>query len=486
MTINKIKLKTSIIFLTGSLMMLFSCTSQKAGNPSINEVSDLFNRGELKKAEQLADSLAHIGRLSDQEIKTADSLIEIARRIRIDFSLTEADVIHQLSKYYEMIEPAQLASWEEAKKLEVKLIDSEKRYFKHCVPNLFRLDSAAGKQKIRVDGNITDSLQLFCLSHTEKVIDQTKNMGETVLPVKMKLTYTIKVKPNVVPEGEIIRCWLPFPREGNPRQKEIRLISSLPESVSVAPASDLQRTVYLEQKSVKDSAAIFQLIFEVTTSAQYFDPAKIAPQPYQKETAFYKEFTAERPPHVVFTSQIRQLADRILKGEKEPMQQVAKIYQWINDSIKWASALEYSIIPNIPAYVIENRHGDCGMQTLLFMTLARSQGIPAKWQSGYMLHPGNVSLHDWCEVYYEGLGWLPLDQSFGLQNSDNEKVRNFYITGIDSYRLIVNDDYGKALTPPKKYLRSEPIDFQRGELEWSGGNLYFDQWSWNMDIQYIN
>ncbi len=115
---------------------------------------------------------------------------------------------------------------------------------------------------------------------------------------------------------------------------------------------------------------------------------------------------------------------------------------------------------------------------------ARSQGIPVKWQSGWMLHPRHVNLHDWCEVYYEGVGWVPLDQSFGLQKTQDEKVHNFYRSGIDAYRLIVNDDYSREFTPKKKYLRSEPYDFQRGELEWEGGNLYFNQWNWHMDVEY--
>jgi hypothetical protein len=83
------------------------------------------------------------------------------------------------------------------------------------------------------------------------------------------------------------------------------------------------------------------------------------------------------------------------------------------------------------------------------------------------------------------VGWVPLDQSFGLQASTDEKVRNFYRSGIDSYRLIVNDDYGRKLVPEKKFPRSEPYDFQRGELEWEGGNLYFNKWSWDVEVKYL-
>jgi transglutaminase-like putative cysteine protease len=246
----------------------------------------------------------------------------------------------------------------------------------------------------------------------------------------------------------------------------------------------LQRSIYLESISVANQPTVFHSSIEYTALAQYFPLTPGMIKPYQKESLIFKEFTSEKPPQIIFSSKIKSLAENILQKETNPLVQVQKIYKWINDSVTWASALEYSIMPDIPGFVIENRHGDCGMQTLLFMTLARSVGIPVKWQSGWMLHPGEVNLHDWCEVYYEGIGWVPLDQSFGLQNSTDERIRDFYISGIDAYRLIVNDDISSQFTPGKKYFRSEPYDFQRGELEWKGGNLYFDKWSWHMEVTY--
>lgn len=88
---------------------------------------------------------------------------------------------------------------------------------------------------------------------------------------------------------------------------------------------------------------------------------------------------------------------------------------------------------------------------------------------------------------FEGVGWVPVDQSFGIpafaRNADEEY---FFLGGIDSWRMIVNTDYGMPLVPEKKYPRSETVDFQRGEVEWEGGNLYFPQWSYHMDIDYLN
>ncbi|MFA9371548.1 MAG: hypothetical protein ACERIH_07535 [Labilibaculum antarcticum] len=32
--------------------------------------------------------------------------------------------------------------------------------------------------------------------------------------------------------------------------------------------------------------------------------------------------------------------------------------------------------------------------------------------------------------------------------------------------------------------RDEPVDFQRGELEWKAGNIYFGDWTYKMRITY--
>ncbi len=467
------------------LIPFIACKTPVKKPFNLSEIEKLVQSGEFKKAELMADSLKTTGTLATTDLYKLDSVIGIGRRVRLDFGLNEKAVKEQLSKYFPVLDTALFRNWETTQKLEMRKIDGEKRYFINAVANLFRLDDEARKFKVKVDGLQVDSLNLFCLQHTQKVISETTVSGNTALPVRMKIGYVIDVDMNTVPEGKIIRCWMPFPREGNARQKNVHLISSEPEDAEIATNSNLQRSIYMEKMAVKDQPTIFRIEFEVETSAQYFELKPEEIKPYNTESAVYKEFTAQRTPQIVFTPKIEQLAKRILGGEANPLLKVQKIYNWINDSVRWASALEYSTIPDIPGYVMKTHHGDCGMQTLLFMTLARSQGIPVKWQSGWMLHPHQVNLHDWCEVYYEGVGWVPLDQSFGLQASPDEKVRNFYRSGIDSYRLIVNDDYGRKLVPEKKFPRSEPYDFQRGELEWEGGNLYFNKWSWDVEVKYL-
>jgi transglutaminase-like putative cysteine protease len=240
----------------------------------------------------------------------------------------------------------------------------------------------------------------------------------------------------------------------------------------------------MEKPAKKGEPTVFnyKLSYKSISEWHNIDPSGI--KPYDKNSELYKEFTAERKPHMVFTKELQELSEQIVGNEKNPYQAAKKIYTWIDNNIPWASAREYSTIDNISSYCYTNMHGDCGIQTLLFMTLARMNGIPTRWQSGWMMHPVEINLHDWCEMYLEGYGWVPVDQSFGIQRSDEENVKYFYLGGMDSYRLIVNDDYSKPLFPLKIYPRSETVDFQRGEVEWRGGNLYFDKWDYSMKAEY--
>ena len=101
-----------------------------------------------------------------------------------------------------------------------------------------------------------------------------------------------------------------------------------------------------------------------------------------------------------------------------------------------------------------------------------------------MLHPGYENLHDWAEIYIEGMGWIPVDPSFGVQDwgkTDEEKY--FYFGGIDAYRMIVNSDWGGELCPTKKYSRSENVDFQRGEYESEKRNYYFNEWNYSFKVK---
>ena len=418
---------------------------------------------------------------------------ELASRIALDFTLDSAQVVEYLSKYYPDLTAEQVAAWESTNALENMMIDGQKRYFRNGPRNLFRIDKEAGKVYSAANPEGDDEDIVMRDLYNRQVIATVRESGENiVMPTRFTITYKLTVKPDMVPAGETVRAWMPYPREDQNSMKDVELLeTSEPEYTVSADDASVHKSIYMEKKAVAGEPTVFTYKFAFTGSAEWYDFGPEDMKPYDTESAVYKEYTAERERHVIFTDKIKAITDSLVAGETNPYLKVRAIYSWITANYPWASAREYSTIDNIPMYVLANNHGDCGQVGLLLVTMCRYAGVPARWQSGWMLHPGSVNLHDWSEVYYEGIGWVPTDVSFGRSRynvADIDDEFYFYTRGLDAYRLICNSDFGGKFSPEKKFIRSETVDFQRGEVEWDGGNLYFiGQWSgWIEDITYEN
>ncbi|MBN2667223.1 MAG: transglutaminase domain-containing protein [Bacteroidales bacterium] len=422
--------------------------------------------------------------IATKHVLPSDTLAIIEERIALDFPYTGMEIDRQLRKRIGKLTAEEKTEMERRNWLEYKVIKGEKRYFSRAALNLQLMMDFHFNRASRDSAEASLPEIIHRKSHTKSIINDSETGANPVLPMNMTINYTLTVFPDAVPHGETVRCWLPYPREDHPRQGNVKLISALPGNYLIAPDSAVHRTLYLEAKAEKEKPVVFNTSFSLEARGQYFDPVKISSLPYDTASSIYMKYTAEQLPHICFTEDVKRLADSIAGEEGIPFEIYRKIYLWFTDNIPWAGAQEYSLMSNIPEYVIKNRRGDCGMQTFLLMSMLRYKGIPVRWQSGWKVPPGGKNLHDWCEVYFEGTGWIPADISYGLQYTDDRKLREFYISGIDSYRLIINKGVAGILWPEKTFMRSEPFDFQRGEVEWKGGNLYFDKWDYEMEIIY--
>jgi hypothetical protein len=467
------------------LLALNTCTSK-------NHHLELIARGEFSKAQAIIeDRLQSDSGLSDQKQRELQFEIERMARIRKDFTQIEEDVVEYIRGIIPDVSDEQIASWESTKALEHMYIDGEKRYFNWAGRNLFRIDKDAKAvwdakypaQQLTSGSGAKLELDI----HNRRVIDKASESGKRyVEPVHLRIRQSITAPEGEVPAGETLRCWIPFPREIKGRQQSIELISTEPSDYLLADnESYLQRTVYLEKVVEAATPTRFEVEYEYTSYGSYVPIVadRVIPPESTPELA---PFIAEVAPHIVFTPELRELNKQIIGEETNPYLVARRLFEWVDNNIPWASAREYSTIRNISRYAHENMHGDCGIQTLLLITLCRLNGIPARWQSGWEFQPPDDSMHDWGMIYFEPYGWVPMDVTYGLRKSDEGDLKWFYLHGMDSYRLIFNDAYSRPLYPAKIHPRSETVDSQRGEVEWRGGNLYFDQWKWGFEWEVLD
>ena len=191
------------------------------------EINQLVQSGEFKKATELIDEKLKSDQLSSDEIFELQFEKERLDRIKKDFNKTAEDILKFVNKYYPDAKEKDLAKWENDGSLEFKVIDGNKWYFSRAASNLFRINKEAKSTKEKVDGFQKDQLDAFLEEYIPTVLDESANAQESLVkPVTFKLNYTVTVDANAVPDGEIIKCWLPFPREGHQRQTDIKLLSS--------------------------------------------------------------------------------------------------------------------------------------------------------------------------------------------------------------------------------------------------------------------
>jgi transglutaminase-like putative cysteine protease len=204
---------------------------------------------------------------------------------------------------------------------------------------------------------------------------------------------------------------MPYPQQFE-AQSGVRLLASTPEVSWMNAPRYPMRSLYFEQPSQGERETVFQADYEMTTWARYnpIDPAKILP--INRRHPVWGYFTSETTRHVAFTPEIQDLGRNIVQGERNPYLKAHRIYDWMSKNIQYSYAREYSTLRNISLYPLHHRYGDCGQLALLFIALCRSQGIPARWQSGWMIYPPLKNLHDWSEIYLEPYGWIPVDVNF--------------------------------------------------------------------------
>lgn len=443
---------------------------------------ELESRGDFKAAESWLDeqSTSASGDLKKHYTSERERL----RRVQRDYSATVEDVLKKLRKEIPKVTTRDLDLWRQEGAIQWIPVNGEPRYFRREPGNLLRFNKRAqamqksAKKKAPARDDPAGTSKKFDLDpHLLKVIDAAREKKTTeVLPITFHVRHTIAVKPDVVPPGETIRCWFPYPQ--NYRQQHEPVLRTT-ATVRISAPGTLMRTAYMEQPANKaGEPTTFTLEYEYRTAAYYPDLKKPAKHPLPDAAVGFLE---EQPPHIVFTPEIRALAQDIVGSESKSLAKAYKIWSWLDLNIKWAAEMEYGTMPNIVQKVC--KRGDCGTQALLFVALCRVSGVPARWQSGWVTKPKAWNMHDWAEFHTLEFGWLPADPSVGRRKSKKLTLRDFMFCHLDAYRMIANLDWGQPFDPPKQFDRSDPVDNQRGEVEWSGGNLYYDDWTYDVEVR---
>ncbi len=407
----------------------------------------------------------------------ADSAKAIATRTRADFPWT-VDEFYELARHDEPgLTLERLQDRIDKKYVETLSFGDTVRVFKKALRNMRLLDP-----QFRQGSHRGAAASKARISYVDSVIAHHYGRNRLGGAHRVVYRFSVDVPNHEAISGDTLRVWLPMPMPTQ-RQSNIHILDASHPDFILSDGRSEHNTIYFEAPvGEPGDTTHFEYTASFDTHGEYFPANRILAglKPYDTESELYKKYTAVEAPHII---RLDDLAAQIADGETNPFLLSEKVYDYIIRRYPWAGAREYSTIPCIPAYVAEEGHGDCGQVSLLYISLMRTLGIPARWESGWMLHPGEKNLHDWAEVYFEGIGWIPVDVSFGrYTTSDNPEIVGFYSHGMDAHRFATNHTVCGEFYPRKRFVRSETIDAQLGEVETSRGNLFYPAWDSHLQL----
>ena len=448
----------------------------------------LREQGDFKGADAVLTAAILSGRLSAQERKELEFQRDQLKRIQDDYSLTQQQLFAKVTNAIRDVTPSEFDQWIAQGRFDSLKIDGVTCFLGVSARNLFFRYPELNARRLQPKDEVVAQRRRLevCRSIKKAALQQD---SPYVLPHRFQCTMTLTVDKDAAPEGETIRAWLPIPR-WYPFQREFKLLSNSAPILQMASQSSPIRSVYMEEPARRDRPTVFSITYTYEVCGVYFPLDAAQVRAADAADPVLQEFTREAP-HVVFTAAIQELASQIAGSQTNPMLEAKAFYDWIAHNVLYSFAREYSTLTNLSDYCLRHRYGDCGQEALLFITLCRCRGIPARWQTGWDIFPGALDIHDWTEIYLAPYGWVPVDPWAGifatryspaLRPSERRELRDFYFGGLDFYRMAANSDHSQALEPPKMTMRSDDVDFQRGELETTHTNIYFNHYRYNLNV----
>ena len=412
--------------------------------------------GDFKRAIQLIDR-----KLEKENLTKAmrNSLIvqrEIMIRLPEDYIFTKDQAISRVQKYIPDFTKAEFEEREFNGEIDWIYIEGIPYYFDRFYESLIKTDSTfatrAGLTNILSDGTIIAKEDPL-----ERAAYRMREKGS--ISNRIRVRASVKIKDEYFESGELVRVHLPIPSNCL-QQSGIRIERIEPTYGQAAHEDAPQRTIFWEESMAENHPFIVEYSYVYTSS--FNDVNSIVPDEVQPTFDIH-----EQAPHIMFTPYIRELAQSLTDGLISPLEKAKAIYDYITLNIKYSFMPSYFCLESIPENCARNLRGDCGVMALLFITLCRCVGIPARWQSGLITRPDFCGSHDWAMFYIAPFGWLYADPSFGAGavRENNEARRQFYFGNLDPLRMVANTEFQADFTVPKKFWRADPYDNQSGEIE---------------------
>jgi hypothetical protein len=259
--------------------------------------------------------------------------------------------------------------------------------------------------------------------------------------------YTFSIKN--LPMGKRVRVWIPAAHAD--AFQEVKIISAkgdLPIR-KMHESKNGNEMYYAEASKTTQQELHFDVEYDVTRHER----VGLGATPHTTSIALTKTERLEdlQPDALVpITGLPADLAVKVTQGENDPLDKARAIYDYVFTTMKYDKTGAGWGRGDV-LYACDAKKGNCTDFHSLFIAMARSQGIPARFQIGFPLPPDKHSAeiagyHCWADFYIDGKGWIPVDISEAWKHPEKQ---HYFFGSHDVNRVQFSMGRDLKLNPPQ-------------------------------------
>jgi len=267
--------------------------------------------------------------------------------------------------------------------------------------------------------------------------------------------YAFTVKD--VSSGEKVRIWIP--QSHSDAFQTVKVISATGD-LPLKKTRESRRgneMYYAETSKAKQQDLHFEVVYDVVRHerltfgiyAPHLETVKLS----DRER---KEYLA--PDALVPTTGLpAELAVKVTEGKTTPLEKARAIYDYVFTTMRYDKTGTGWGRGDV-LYACDAKKGNCTDFHSLFIAMARSQGIPARFEIGFPLPPDKHSAevagyHCWAEFFEPQHGWIPVDISEAWKHPEK---KDYFFGAHDDNRVEFTMGRDLELSPKQE---GKPLNY---------------------------
>jgi hypothetical protein len=260
-----------------------------------------------------------------------------------------------------------------------------------------------------------------------------------------------------LPAGKRVRIWIPAAQSD--AYQEVKIISAQGDLLlkKTSEARFGNQIYFAETSGSAQPELHFDVEYDVIRHER-LALGQTAPHLVAASLSFTEKQQDLQPDVLVpVTGLPADLAVKVTQGLTQPLDKARAIYDYVFTTMRYDKTGTGWGHGDV-LYACDAKKGNCTDFHSLFIAMARSQGIPARFEIGFPLPPDKHSAeiagyHCWSDFWIDGKGWIPVDISEAWKHQDK---RDYFFGSHDVNRMQFSIGRDLRLSPPQE---GKPLNY---------------------------